>query len=128
MVTVLVSSSTTTTETKRYRTKNSERTTDLSGKFLCFQRTTETVIPGSECQCYRRASGLFSKIVVLSKVIVATSIEIPIKRLKAELVCRLSVGKSYLTVLLALSSQDFYLDKEEYNSELLRDLYGALLL
>ena len=61
-------------------------------------------------------------------MIVATSIEIPIKRLKAELVCRLSVGKSYLTVLLAPSSQDFYLDKEEYNSELLRDLYGALLL
>ena len=125
---MLVSSSTTTTETKRYKTKNSERTTDFSGKFLCFQRTTKTVICGSECQCYRRASALFSKIVVLSKMIVATSIEIPIERLKAELVCWLSVGKSNLTVLLAFSSQDFYLDKEEYNSELLRDLCGALLI
>ena len=97
METVLVSSSTTTTETKRYKTKNYERTTDFSGKFLCFQRTTKTVIRGLECQCYR-ASALFSKINVLSKVIVATSIEIPVKRLKAD--CRLSVGKSNLTVLL----------------------------
>ena len=111
MVTVLVSSSTTTTETKRYKTKNSERTTDLSGKFLCFQSSAKTVN---------------RRFIKSDRPDVDRNTHKEAQSVKAD--CMLSGGKSNLTVLLALSSKDFYLDKEEYNSELQRDLYGALLI
>ena len=87
------------------------RGSKFTGKFLCFQSSAKTVN---------------RRFIKSDRPDVHRNTHKEAQSVKAD--CMLSGGKSNLIVLLALSSKDFYLDKEEYNSELLRGLYGALLI